>query len=78
MKKLEQGKTRNSLFGKVYISAGGDFTDYKNKNYGARPLRRDIQSQGEVVLADALLNADIQAGQEITFFAGEDKLEFRV
>lgn len=39
MKKLEQGKTRNSLFGKVYISVGRAITDYKNKNYGARPVR---------------------------------------
>lgn len=49
-----------------------------DKSYGARPLRRAIQSQVEDELADGILNEEVRAGNVVTFSAKEDKLVYQV
>ena len=38
-----------------------------DKNYGARPIRRKIQSEIEDKIADKILNGEVSAGDEIYF-----------
>ena len=42
--------------------------------YGARPLRRAIQSEVEDFLADALLNGDVKEGETVTVSFEDDKV----
>ncbi len=45
--------------------------------YGARPLRRTLQSEIEDRLAEEILDGDIQNGDTVFVTCGEDKLTFR-
>ena len=47
-----------------------------DKNYGARPVRRAIQTQIEDALADALLDGTIAAGDKIKVDCKEKKITF--
>ena len=47
-----------------------------DKNYGARPVRRAIQTQLEDALADALLDGTIAAGDKIKVDCKEKKITF--
>ena len=49
-----------------------------DKKYGARPLRRAIQSQIEDELADGILSEEVKAGNLVTFSVKEDKLVYHV
>lgn len=47
-----------------------------DKNYGARPVRRAIQTQLEDELADALLNGRIEAGDRVKVDCEQEKIVF--
>ena len=47
-----------------------------DKNYGARPVRRAIQTQIEDALADKMLAKEIQPGDCIEADADEEKIIF--
>ena len=47
-----------------------------DKNYGARPVRRAIQTQLEDKLADELLDGTITAGDHIKVDCKEEKITF--
>ena len=49
-----------------------------DKNYGARPIRRAIQTKIEDELADRLLSKEVSAGQQILvdYNADEEKIRF--
>lgn len=49
-----------------------------DEKYGARPLRRTIQSQLEDKLAEEILDGTIKTGDEAKVFAGEGALKFSV
>ncbi len=40
--------------------------------YGARPLKRYLQSKVETLLAKAILSRDLHAGDTLTLDVGED------
>ena len=48
-----------------------------DKKYGARPLRRAIQSQVEDGLAEAILNGQVKNGDTVRITVRKDKLHFR-
>ena len=58
---------------KKYILSKG--TDLK---YGARPLRRSIQSYIEDPIADMILRETAKSGQTIYVYLENDELKFRV
>ena len=47
-----------------------------DEKYGARPLRRAIQNLLEDKLAEAVLDGEVKAGDEVTVTKGEDSLKF--
>ncbi len=47
-----------------------------DEKYGARPLRRAIQNLLEDGLAEAVLDGQVKAGDEVTVTKGEDGLKF--
>ena len=47
-----------------------------DKNYGARPVRRSIQTQVEDALADQILNGDIEPGDQVSVDCVEEKITF--
>ena len=47
-----------------------------DEKYGARPLRRAIQNLLEDKLAEAVLDGEVKAGDEVTVTKGEDGLKF--
>lgn len=49
-----------------------------DKNYGARPIRRAIQTQIEDALADKVLAKEVQPGDCVCVSAIEDKIDFTV
>lgn len=49
-----------------------------DEKYGARPLRRTIQSRLEDKLAEEILDGNIKSGDEVDITAGEDSLKFSV
>ncbi len=48
-----------------------------DKDYGARPIRRALQTNVEDVLADAMLAGDIHRGDKVTTVVEEDKVTVR-
>lgn len=48
-----------------------------DKKYGARPLRRAIQSQVEDGLAEAILNGEVQSGDTVKITVRKGKLHFK-
>ena len=59
-------KVKNYIFEKGY-----------DKKYGARPLRRAIQSQVEDGLAEAILNGEIKNGDTVRITVKQGKLHFQ-
>lgn len=47
-----------------------------DEKYGARPLRRTIQSSLEDKLAEKILDGEVKEGDEITVESGEEELKF--
>ena len=47
-----------------------------DEKYGARPLRRAIQSKVEDALAEKILEGTIKAGDHVLVTKGEKELEF--
>ena len=48
-----------------------------DEKYGARPLRRAIQTKVEDALAEKLLDGQIKAGARVLISKGEKELEFK-
>ncbi len=44
-----------------------------DRDYGARPIRRALQTHVEDVLAEAVLNGEVSMGDEVKVFMSEDK-----
>ena len=49
-----------------------------DKKYGARPLRRKIQTMVEDQLAERILNSEIKKGDTVSVGVSENKLTFKV
>ncbi len=49
-----------------------------DEKYGARPLRRTIQSSLEDKLAEEILSGTVKTGDTVMITAGEDRLKFSV
>ncbi len=47
-----------------------------DKKYGARPLRRALQNELEDKLAEAILNGDVKAGEEVVVHISNKKVKF--
>ena len=49
-----------------------------DKKYGARPLRRAVQSELEDSLAEAILAGEIKRGQEVVAGVSKKEIKFEV
>lgn len=74
-----QKRTRTQLDIAIQVTEDGkEFLIEKgyDEKYGARPLRRTIQSQVEDKLAEKILDGEIHNGDEVEIARGEDGLSF--
>lgn len=74
-----QKRTRTQLDIAIQVTEDGkEFLIEKgyDEKYGARPLRRTIQSQVEDKLAEKILDGEIHNGDEVEIVRGEDGLSF--
>jgi ATP-dependent Clp protease ATP-binding subunit ClpC len=49
-----------------------------DKKYGARPLRRAVQTYVEDVMAEKMLSGEIKTGDKVSITVVKDKLEFKI
>ena len=49
-----------------------------DKKYGARPLRRAVQSELEDSLAEVILSGEIKRGQEVVAGVSKKEIKFEV
>lgn len=80
-KMLEVVKTRISAMG-IDLTADGDALDLLSEKgfdpvYGARPLRRAIQSAVEDAAAEKILDGSIKSGDKVTVTAVDGKIELQ-